>query len=71
MDERLLRALGSIGGYEKLCSGPPPVSNGPLFDSCLEKELGNGVEKALEKGRSESWDRNYKMRRHSDWDDTY
>mmetsp|Transcript_30448 Transcript_30448/g.68694 ORF Transcript_30448/g.68694 Transcript_30448/m.68694 type:complete len:631 (-) Transcript_30448:148-2040(-) len=71
LDERLLRALGSIGGYDNSCSGPPPVSNGPLFDSYLEKELGNGVESALEKGRRESWDRNYKMRRHADWDDAY
>ena len=50
---------------------PPPISNGPLFDSFMQKELGLGVKVAMDKGRRARSDRNYKMRRHVEWDGTY
>jgi len=50
---------------------PPPISNGPIFDQFMWKELGRGVDVALEKGRKLRQDRNYKLRRHVEWDDTY
>ena len=79
MDERLLKTMRGVGGYRdgddlKDVEGevpPPPVSNGPLFDSFMVKELGSGVALALEKGRKLRQDRNYKLRRHVEWDDTY
>jgi hypothetical protein len=50
---------------------PPPISNGQLFDSFMQKELGLGVKVAMDKGRRVRSDRNYKMRRHVEWDGTY
>ena len=74
IDENVIRAMRSIGGY-KDDSGDgtiaPPVSNGPIFDNFLQSELGAGVLSALEKGRNLGQDRNYKLRRHVDWDGSY
>jgi hypothetical protein len=52
-------------------AAPPPISNGPLFDSYIQKEMGHGVKMALDKGRRVRSDRNYKLRRHNEWDSTY
>lgn len=52
-------------------AAPPPISNGPLFDSYIQKEMGHGVKMALDKGRRVRSDRNYKLRRHTEWDSTY
>jgi len=76
IDENVIKAIRSIGGYEEDnnddgTSAPPPVSNGPIFDNFLQAELGAGVSSALEKGRSLRQDRNYKLRRHVDWDGSY
>ena len=75
MDENVIKAMRSIGGYEEDSSedgtSAPPVSNGPIFDNFLQADLGAGVLSALEKGRSLRQDRNYKLRRHVDWDGCY
>jgi hypothetical protein len=75
MDENVIKAMRSIGGYEEEGNddgtSTPPVSNGPIFDKFLQAELGPGVSSALEKGRSLRQDRNYKLRRHVDWDGSY
>ena len=84
MDEKVVKAMRGVGGYgddddelgdiedgDEALPPAPPVSNGQLFDSYLQKELGRGVTMALEKGRNLRQDRNYKLRRHVDWDDTY
>ncbi|KAL7531715.1 hypothetical protein ACHAXR_004194 [Thalassiosira sp. AJA248-18] len=81
MDEHLITAMRAVGGYDdegdaniedgEGAAPPPPVSNGPLFDSFMQKELGDGVAAALENGRRLRQDRNYKLRRHVEWDDTY
>jgi len=86
MDEGVVKAMmglggyaGGIGGVDALVGGEgdvsaapaPPVSNGPLFDAYMQKELGSGVALALAKGSSLQQNRNYKMRRHVQWDDTY
>lgn len=77
MDERLVEVMRGVGGYgddadEGSDENPmPPVSNGPIFDSFMQKELGGGVKTALEKGMKLRQCRNYKMRRHVEWDDTY
>jgi hypothetical protein len=74
MDENVIKAMRSIGGYKEDGNDDvtaPPVTNGPIFDKFLQEELGDGVSSALEKGRGLRQDRNYKLRRHVDWDDTY
>lgn len=75
IDENVIKAMRSIGGYEEDSSddgtSAPPVSNGPIFDKFLQADLGAGVSSALEKGRSLRQDRNYKLRRHVDWDGCY
>jgi len=86
MDTNVINAMRSVGGYgaeddtesigeesgsEDESLAPPPISNGALFDSFMQKELGNGVAVAMDKGRNMRQDRNYKLRRHNDWDDTY
>ena len=83
MDEEVVRAMMGLGGYdvnmesaevdEGVEASPPapPISNGPLFDSFMQKELGLGVKVAMDKGRKLRQDRNYKMRRHVEWDGTY
>ena len=87
MDARLVEAMRGVGGYGDegddaldgagggdgagVAAPPPPVSNGPLFDAFLAQELGCGVSAALENGRKRRQDRNYKVRRHVGWDDTY
>lgn len=86
MDEGVVKAMMGLGGYDgdmgdvdALVDGEvdvgaapaPSVSNGPLFDSFMQKELGSGVALALVKGGSRRQNRNYKMRRHVQWDDTY
>lgn len=84
MDENVVKAMRCVGGYgddddelgdiedgDEALPPAPSVSNGQLFDSYLQKELGRGVTMALEKGRNLRQDRNYKLRRHVDWDDTY
>jgi hypothetical protein len=75
IDENVIKAMRSIGGYEEDNNddgtSAPPVSNGPIFDNFLQTELGAGVSSALEKGRSLRQDRNYKLRRHLDWDGSY
>ena len=75
MDESLVKTMMALGGYDPDLSGSdataPPVSNGPLFDQFMQQELGNGAKLALENGRQRRHDRNYKMRRHVEWDDTY
>jgi hypothetical protein len=37
----------------------------------MQKEFGLGVKVAMDKGRKLRQDRNYKMRRHVEWDGTY
>ena len=86
MDTNVINAMRSVGGYgaeddtdvigeesgsEDEPMAPPPISNGALFDSFMQKELGSGVTAAMDKGRNMRQDRNYKLRRHCDWDDTY
>ncbi|KAL7464803.1 hypothetical protein ACHAXS_008258 [Conticribra weissflogii] len=76
MDENLVKAMRTVGGYEDgdditENTLSPPVANGPLFDTFMEKELGFGWLTALDKGRKLRQDRNYKMRRHVEWDDKY
>jgi hypothetical protein len=75
MDDALVKTMMGLGGYDPDLTGdnapPPPVSNGPLFDKFMQQELGNGAAIALEKGRQLRHDRNYKMRRHNEWDGTY
>ena len=74
MDANVIKAMRSIGGYKEDGNDDvtaPPVTNGPIFDKFLQEELGDGVSSALEKGRGLRQDRNYKLRRHVDWDDTY
>ena len=77
LDGRLVKAMRGVGGYEDgdfdiVGDSPsPPIANGPIFDSFMEKELGGGLAVALEKGRKLRQDRNYKLRRHVEWDDTY
>jgi len=75
MDENVIKAMRGIGGYVEDGSddgtSAPPVSNGPIFDNFLQADLGAGVSSALEKGRSLRQDRNYKLRRHVDWDECY
>ena len=75
MDENVIKAMRSIGGYKEDenddGTSTPPVTNGPIFDKFLQEELGVGVSSALEKGRGLRQDRNYKLRRHVDWDSTY
>jgi len=75
IDENVIKAMRSIGGYKDDSNDDgtsmPPVSNGPIFDKFLQTELGAGVSSALEKGRNLRQDRNYKLRRHVDWDGIY
>mmetsp|Transcript_25723 Transcript_25723/g.51483 ORF Transcript_25723/g.51483 Transcript_25723/m.51483 type:complete len:680 (+) Transcript_25723:225-2264(+) len=76
MDEILVKAMRNVGGYEDNedvaeNTFSPPVVNGPLFDSFMEKELRFGWTAALDKGRKLRQDRNYKLRRFVEWDDTY
>jgi hypothetical protein len=74
MDEALVKTMMGMGGYSGDESGeasPPPISHGVLFDNFMQQELGKGFTVALEKGRQLRQDRNYKMRRHVEWDDTY
>jgi len=84
MDSALVKTMMGMGGYNndeanhsdntnnaETVAPPPPISNGPLFDKFMQQELGNGLAVALEKGRQLRQDRNYKLRRHVDWDDTY
>mmetsp|Transcript_15767 Transcript_15767/g.29928 ORF Transcript_15767/g.29928 Transcript_15767/m.29928 type:complete len:757 (-) Transcript_15767:1300-3570(-) len=76
MDEILVKAMRNVGGYEDNDdvaenTFSPPVVNGPLFDSFMEKELRFGWTAALDKGRKLRQDRNYKLRRFVEWDDTY
>ena len=83
MDERVVKAMRGVGGYEEEAivmdvdegsekePPSPPICNGPIFDAFMQKELGGGVTAALDKGRKSRQDRNYKLRRHVDWDDTY
>ncbi|KAL7514163.1 hypothetical protein ACHAXN_013265 [Cyclotella atomus] len=86
MDEGLVKSMMRLGGYDvesmngslessssssSSSATPPLVSNGPLFDKFMQEELGNGADVALEKGRRLRHDRNYRMRRFVDWDDTY
>jgi hypothetical protein len=77
MDERLVKAMRGVGGYagdggdDVRADAPPPISNGPIFDSFMQKELGGGVASALDKGRKLRQDRNHKLRRMVEWDDTY
>ncbi|KAL3822716.1 hypothetical protein ACHAXA_000981 [Cyclostephanos tholiformis] len=83
MDEEVVKAMMSLGGYvpdmddvevdEGGDASPPlpPISNGPIFDSFMQKELGLGVKVAIDKGRKLRQDRNYRMRRHVEWDGTY
>ena len=84
MDEGVVRAMMSLGGYDDAdmavanvydggdASPPsPPISNGPIFDSFMQRELGLGVTVAIDKGRKLRHDRNYKMRRHVEWDGSY
>jgi hypothetical protein len=75
MDENVIKAMMSIGGYKEDGNdddtNSPPIRNGPIFDKFLRQELGPGVSSALEKGRGLRHDRNYKLRRHVDWDDSY
>jgi hypothetical protein len=88
MDEQVVTAMMSVGGYDGDAMGDdvesvdgvgdnvpaspaPPVSNGPLFDSFLQRDLGRGIKAALDEGRKLRRDRNYKIRRHVEWDGTY
>ncbi|KAL3795250.1 hypothetical protein HJC23_008335 [Cyclotella cryptica] len=84
MDYALVKTMMGMGGYNndeisdgdgtktgEITAPPPPISNGPLFDNFMQQELGTGAAVALEKGRQLRQDRNYKLRRHVDWDDTY
>ncbi|KAL7522077.1 hypothetical protein ACHAWX_006775 [Stephanocyclus meneghinianus] len=84
MDSALVKTMMGIGGYNddennhndytnnaETSAPPPPISNGPLFDKFMQQELGSGLAVALEKGRQLRQDRNYKLRRHVEWDDTY
>ena len=87
MDEEVVKAMMSLGGYDPntidestgvggddMSTPPaalPPISNGPLFDSYMQKEMGHGVKVALDRGRRTRSDRNYKLRRHNEWDSTY
>lgn len=77
MDEQLVKAMMSVGGYngadleDAAAESSPSIANGPIFDAFLQKEVGGGVASALEKGRSLRQDRNYKLRRHAEWDDAY
>ena len=79
MDEHVIKTMRSIGGYgddsdiEESSGESPaaPISNGALFDSFMQEGLGYGVAVVLDKGRNLRQDRNYKLRRHVDWDDTY
>jgi hypothetical protein len=75
MDDALVKTMMRLGGYDtdiiESEASAPPISNGPLFDKFMQEELGKGVAVALDKGRQLRHDRNYKMRRHVDWDDTY
>ncbi|KAL7531381.1 hypothetical protein ACHAWF_003750 [Thalassiosira exigua] len=78
LDARLARAMRRVGGYTGDEVGvvgddgkDPPVGNGQLFDKFLQEELGIGVETALARGRELRYDRNYKTRRHVEWDDAY
>lgn len=83
LDEQVVRAMMSVGGYDGDAIGvdvdsdvpvsplAPPVSNGPLFDSFLQKDLGRGIKAALDEGRKLRRDKNYKTRRSVEWDGTY
>ena len=74
IDENVIKAMRSIGGYEEDSNDDgttPPVTNGPIFDNFLQTELGVGLSLALEKGRNLRQDRNYRLRRHVDWDGSY
>lgn len=85
MDEQVVKAMMSVGGYDGDAMGDdvesvdgvgdnvpaPPISNGPLFDSFLQRDLGRGIKAALDEGRKLRRDRNYKIRRHVEWDGTY
>ena len=80
MDEQVAKAMMRVGGYDgdvmegddmSLDGVAPPISNGPLFDSFLQKDLGRGIKVALDEGRRLRRDRNYKSRRHVEWDGTY
>ncbi|KAL9181565.1 hypothetical protein ACHAXT_010370 [Thalassiosira profunda] len=80
LTERLVEAMGGVSGYEydeqgavvaKGEEGAPAVGNGPIFDNFMQKELGAGLGPAIEKGQKARHDRNSRLRRHVEWDDTY
>lgn len=87
MDEEVVNVMMRLGGYDAnsidestgvggddtstSLAAPPPISNGPLFDSYMQKEMGHGVKVAMDRGRRARSDRNYKLRRHNEWDSTY
>lgn len=74
LDRNLVEAMRGVGGYTDDGEGeplPPPISNGAKFDDIVKNIVGAGVDSSWEQGRSLRYERNYKMRRHVEWDDTY